>query len=66
MTGLQLALLSGALLGSGVALVIWQLVPAQPDLIDTLDRLSPPARRRAGTPAVAAMPSNEERLGCGH
>lgn len=63
MTGLQLALLSGALLGSGVALVIWQLVPAQPDLIDTLDRLSPPARRRAGTPAVAAMASNEERLG---
>ena len=63
MTGPQLALLSGALLGSGVALVIWQLVPAQPDLIDTLDRLSPPTRRRAGTPAVAAMASNEERLG---
>ena len=63
MTGLQLALLSGALLGSGVALVIWQLVPAQPDLIDTLDRLSPPARRRPGTLSLAAIPSTSERLG---
>jgi hypothetical protein len=51
-TGLQAMLLAGALLGLGAALLVWRLAPAQPDLADALDRLSPrPARRPAGPPA---------------
>ena len=42
MTALQIALASGALIGLGVALAIYQIVPAQPDLRDVLDRLTPP------------------------
>lgn len=41
MTGLQVALISGALLGGGVAMLVWYLVPAQPDLGDVLARLGP-------------------------
>ena len=63
MTGLQLALLFGALIGLGVAVLIFSLVPAQPDLRDVLSRLSPPARRRVGAAAPSATPDTEERLG---
>lgn len=62
MTGLQAALLFGALIGLGVAVMIYQLFPAQPDLADVLSRLSPPARRPAGA-VVSATPDTEERLG---
>jgi Flp pilus assembly protein TadB len=41
MTGLQLALASGALIGLGFALLVWRLAPSDPDLVDALDRLSP-------------------------
>ena len=63
MTGLQLALLFGALIGLGVAVLIFSLIPAQPDLRDVLSRLSPPARRRVGAVAPSAAPDTEERLG---
>ena len=41
MTGLQLALAGGALIGLGFALLVWRLAPSDPDLLDALDRLSP-------------------------
>ena len=41
MTGLQLALASGTLIGLGFALLVWRLAPCDPDLVDALDRLSP-------------------------
>ena len=52
MTGLQLALASGTLLGLAVALLVWRLAPSDPDLADALDRLSPDyvvPRRKAGS-----------------
>ena len=45
-TGLQLALAGGALVGLGVALLLWRLAPAHPDLADALHRLSPEQARR--------------------
>lgn len=60
MTGLQLALAAGVLVGLGVALLVWRLVPAEPDLADTLARLSP-QRPHATT---ATVPSDARgRLG---
>lgn len=41
MTGLQLALASGTLVGLAVALLVWRLAPSDPDLADALNRLSP-------------------------
>ena len=62
-TGLQLALLAGALVGLGVALLAWRLVPAQPDLAESLARLGPHPLRRP-TPASSAGPADtRERLG---
>ncbi len=46
MTGLQLAALSGALLTLGLVLLVGRLVPAEPDLADAVNRLSP-GRARA-------------------
>lgn len=46
-TALQLMIAAGMLVMGGVALLVWRLVPAQPDLAGALDRLSPrtpPAR----------------------
>lgn len=63
MTGLQLALAFGALIGLGAAVMLYVLVPSQPDLGDVLGRLSPPTRRRPGAPVPSANPDTEERLG---
>ncbi|MGE9809549.1 type II secretion system F family protein [Janibacter sp. G1551] len=41
MTGLQLAIACGALMGLGVALLVWRFAPSDPDLADALERLSP-------------------------
>ncbi len=61
-TGLQLALASGALVGLGVALAVWQLAPAEPDLSDALNRLAPEHTKRR--PVVGAgTASSRERLG---
>lgn len=40
-TSLQLALLSGGLIGLGISLLVWRIRPAQPDLSSALERLSP-------------------------
>ena len=61
-TGAQVALTAGALLGLGVALLVWRLVPAQPDLRDALQRLSPDHARRA-TQTVGAATDTTGRLG---
>lgn len=61
-TGLQLALAGGALIGLGVALLVWRLVPAHPDLADALQRLSPEQARRREV-ATPAGTDRRERLG---
>src|SRR6476660_1019971 len=60
-TGLQLVLLAGGLIGLGLTLLVMRLLPAEPDLADALDRLSP-GHTRAST-AAAAAGSGKERLG---
>ena len=53
-TGLQVAAGSGALLGLGVALLMWRLVPAQPDLPTRWSGSAPDhARRRTRRSAPA-------------
>ena len=47
MSTLQLAILAGATFGLGAALIVWRLVPAQPDLSTALDRLAPERGTRA-------------------
>lgn len=63
MTALQLSLAFGALIGVGLAVMAYVVVPARPDLRDVLTRLSPPQRRRPGAPVPSANPNTEERLG---
>ena len=60
-TGLQLALAAGALIGLGVALLVWRLTPADPDLGDALGRLSPEHAKRRAVEAPAS--DTRERLG---
>ncbi len=61
-TGLQLAIAGGALVGLGIALLIWRLVPAEPDLADALERLSPVhAQRREELATTSA--DTKDRLG---
>lgn len=62
-TGLQLALAGGALLGLGVALAVWRLVPADPDLADALAHLSPSTPRNTSRGAPAAVTDTRDRLG---
>lgn len=45
MTALQLAIAAGTLVGLGLVMVVWQLVPAQPDLGSALARLAPERQR---------------------
>lgn len=63
MTGVQLAIILGAVVGIGLAGLVYYLVPAQPDLGDVVDRLAPPARRRPGAVAPTVAPGMEERMG---
>ena len=58
-TGLQVAVAAGALVGLGATLLVWRVVPAQPDLRDALERLSPEHARRR-TRGVAAPTRSEE------
>jgi hypothetical protein len=62
LTGLQLAVAGGALVGLGVTLLVWRLLPTEPDLREALERLSPQPVRRVGSPA-AAQTDGRERLG---
>lgn len=60
-TGLQLALASGALVGLGTVLFVIRMLPADPDLADALDRLSP-GRRNVSVGSVG-RPRGKERVG---
>ena len=61
-TGLQLALLGGALLGLGVVLLVARLLPAEPDLAEALARLTP-ARPGARTVGPVTTARGKERVG---
>ncbi len=63
MTAVQLALVLGVVVGTGVAGAVYALVPAQPDLGDVLARLSPTSRRATSVGSPSATPDAEERLG---
>ena len=62
MTGLQLALAAGALVGLGVAGLLWRVLPAHPDLATALDRLAPQrsVSHPVPTPSTA---SGQDRVG---
>ena len=60
-TGLQLAILSGGLVGLGAVLLVARLLPVEPDLADALERVSS-TRSRNATAADSAQ-SSKERLG---
>ena len=65
-TGLQLAILGGLFVGLGLALLIWRLIPAQPDLADVVRRYSQDSPRvaTASTATGAAISkSTADRLG---
>lgn len=64
-TGLQLALLGGALVGLGLSLIVWRLLPADPDPVDVVHRYSPEgvrARTAAAGPTLQAS-TTPDRLG---
>jgi len=61
-TGLNLALLSGALLSLGVVLLIARFVPAEPDLAEALARLTP-GRTRATVVGPVTTATGKERIG---
>jgi hypothetical protein len=61
MTGLQLAIVSGGLIGLGLTLLVARLLPVEPDLADALDRVSS-TRKQANTTTPAAH-TGTERLG---
>jgi Flp pilus assembly protein TadB len=63
MTGLQLALLGGALLGGGASLVVVRLVRVRPDLADVVGRLSPDQGRRPGISVDHGGVAPADRLG---
>lgn len=56
-TGLQIALTGGGLIGLGLALMLWRLAPAQPDLADVLHRTAPQRARRRNLIEEEAQPS---------
>ena len=63
MTGaLQLWILAGAMVGGGIALLVWTLRPAQPDLVQVLARLAPAnhTAQLASSPAPAGW---KDRIG---
>lgn len=47
MTGLQVAITGGALVGAGIVLLVWRLAPADPDLAAVMDRVAGPRNRTA-------------------
>jgi Flp pilus assembly protein TadB len=61
MTGLQMALLSGLLLGVGLVILIRQITPYQVDAADFTHRTSP--RRRATSEPIADLVDARDRIG---
>lgn len=65
-TGLQLALAGGGLVGLGLAIALWRLAPAHPDLDDVLTRTAPQRvtyRREGPAEAGTEVLTAQERLG---
>lgn len=67
-TGLQLAIGFGVILGAGLALALWRIIPANPELGDAIDRLSPAQQKRpraqSSTGEVpASVSGTKDRLG---
>jgi Flp pilus assembly protein TadB len=63
-TGLQIALVGGAMVGLGLALLIWRLVPTTPDVVDVVRRYSMEAvKERSAVREDVAPTSLVERLG---
>ncbi|WP_310964103.1 type II secretion system F family protein [Nocardioides terrisoli] len=60
-SGLQLAIVSGGLVGLGLTLLVARILPVEPDLADALDRVTS-VRSRATASATTAR-SGKERLG---
>jgi hypothetical protein len=60
-TGLQLAIVSGGLIGLGLTLLVARVLPVEPDLADALDRVTS-TRSRSTTSAMTAH-TGKERLG---
>jgi hypothetical protein len=60
-TGLQLALLAGAMVGLGLVLLTARLMPAEPDLAEALRRLTPTRTPRVETSGSAS--AGKERIG---
>lgn len=48
-SGLQIALMGGTLFGVGIALLLWRILPANPDPADVVRRFSPQAARSRAT-----------------
>ncbi len=61
-TGLQFALVGGALLGLGFVLLVARLIPAEPDLAEALTRLTPAGGRTTSRQSAVA-PRGKERVG---
>lgn len=61
-TGLQLAIVGGALIAAGLVLLTIRLMPAEPDLAEALSRLTP-TRGRTNAVASLAAPRGKECVG---
>src|SRR5665811_744001 len=62
-TGLQLALFGGVLFGAGVALLVWRLLPAGPDLGEGVRRRAPEKGGHTGRRGDFVDVSTADRLG---
>lgn len=60
-TGLQLAIVGGALVALGLVLLVLRLIPAQPDLAAVAHRYSPEGARSATANLLAAPTANSPR-----
>ena len=64
MTGLQIAMAAGACITLGLVLLIWRLLPADPDLASALDRLAPlTTRARQDRRQDPQIEDRRERIG---
>lgn len=61
-TTLQLAIAAGGLVGLGLTLIMWRLVPAQPHLGSAIERLAPERGAAQSMPAGAVV-DQRDRLG---
>ena len=63
MTGAQIAMAAGGLIALGLVLAVWRLVPAEPDLADVMNRLSPTFGRRPVAADVEPVTTGKARVG---